>query len=114
MPSGKRFNSETKRKALEQYYSGEMTVDQICCEMGIARRTIYAWIEKEGHGPRALNPQNGRGILRLSWEEAELILLMCAECEKILNKEKLAVMKPLENRVLDIADILYEVRRASK
>ena len=114
MPSGKRFDAETKRKVLEQYYSGEKTVDQICREIGIARRTVYAWIEKNGHGTRALHPKTGRGNLRITWEEAELILLMCAETERILKPNQKAVMRSLEDRVLDIADVLSETSRAAE
>lgn len=112
MPSGKRFTPEIKRTALEQYYSGEKTVSQICAENGIAWRTIYSWIEKDGHGKRAPSTRAGRATLRVTRDEAELILLMCAECEKILPRKLLPIMRPLETRVLDIADELTEMSRA--
>lgn len=114
MPKGIRIAPDVKRAIIAQYYSGEKTVKQICYEYGVKGRTIYDWIEVIGHGARVHNPKDPRRAVWLSSCEVELILLMMAECEKILNRQNLAIMRNLEDRLLNVADELTEISAADR
>ena len=109
MPKGKQISADIKREALAAYYSGSETVNQICARYGIAKRTMYDWIEQKGHGVRVHNAKQPRKDVRLSAEEAEIILYMIEQCEPHMTTDQRVVVLPLEERLLTVSDILYEM-----
>jgi len=111
MPKGFPIAPEVKQKVLQQYYGGDLTVKQICTQYGFKARTVYDWIEVKGHGARRSCADNKRRQIRLTAEEIELLLLLMGKCAQDLSRRELAIMAPLEVRLLDAADELTQARR---
>ena len=99
------ISTEVKSSALADYAAGEKTVDRICAEYGIGRRTLYQWLEKDGKTDRVRN-YGQRKSLRVNREEAELLLLMILECDSLLNTDQRTMALSIEERLLEIADDL--------
>lgn len=103
------MNVQTRDKIISEYYNGA-DVLELCGKYNCKRRTVYYWIERYGHGARTFNPKNARRKLLLTLNETELILMMILECESILKKTDLPTVMALENRLLNIADELTEIK----
>jgi predicted DNA-binding transcriptional regulator AlpA len=43
-----------------------LSVDDVCDEVGVARRTIYSWWS-DGLGPRRIKLPNGKVVVRADW-----------------------------------------------
>lgn len=114
MPSGKKIDQKIRDAAVLAYYEGERTVDQIAVENGIARRTMYQWIEIYGRGRRVHDPKKPRRGILFSLEETELLLSMISMCDKGLSKRDLGTLYSIEQRLLNAADDLYLKIEAAK
>ena len=99
------ISEQVKSSALADYAAGEKTVDRICAEYGIGRRTLYQWLEKDGKTDRVCN-YGQRKSLRVNRDEAELLLLMILECDSLLNMDQRTMALSIEDRLLEIADYL--------
>ena len=111
MPKGIKAPKEVKEAVLAEYYTTSTSVVQLCAKYGYKRRTIYQWIEQSGRGRRAFIHRDPRRHVLLTLDETELILLMLCECDKIWKDgNQRAIMRNLENRLLDISDELYELQ----
>ena len=101
---------EKKKAVLDAYTSGEKTVDAICREHGIARRTVYTWAEREGL-KRKKRYQTNRKAVYMNREEVEAVLLMISECSDALGRYRITA-EALEKRLLDVADMMEEKAQA--
>lgn len=113
MPKGVKAKRADIDAVLLEYYSSGRTVAEICAQHGIPRRTGYQWIERYGHGKRAVNRKCARRAVHMSLDEVELVLLMMCECDKIWKKPTdRAIMRNLEDRLLTVSDELTELQQA--
>jgi excisionase family DNA binding protein len=63
MPAVKRLPTSTAQRDGKRSQRGRLTVDDICDDLGISRRTFYEWRAK-GTGPKCMKLPNGE--LRVS------------------------------------------------
>ena len=103
-------NAEKKKAVLKAYSDGKMTVSEICRKHGIARRTVYTWAENAGIKRNKRNVIDRKAVY-LSRNEVEAILLLMLEASKDMPEEYRMVCNHLEERLLDIADMLEEQER---
>lgn len=103
-------NAEKKKAVLKAYSEGKMTVSEICRKYGIARRTVYTWAEKAGIKRNKRNIIDRKAVY-LSRNEVEAILLLMLEGSDLLQGEYRMICDHLEERLLDIADMLEEQER---
>ena len=108
MPKGHPVSAEIKEAFLEEYYRGELSVNDLCLKYNIGRRTVYDWI-KPGHGRHHVFTR--RKSVFMSYKEIELVLLMIMECESILDDKDSRTAKLLEERLLEASDELTERER---
>lgn len=115
MPSGIKAPKEVKEAVLAEYYTTGTPVAQLSAKYGYKRRTIYQWVEQSGRGRRSFVQRDPRRHVLLTLDETELILLMLCECDKIWKDGKQrAIMRNLENRLLDVSDELYELQSTGR
>lgn len=114
MPKGMKIDQKTRDAAVYAYYNSGRTVDQIAIENGIARRTMYQWIEIFGHGRRVHDPKHPRRGIRLSKDEIELLLMMISKCDDSLSMHDRGTLHSIEDRLLNAADDLYIMIEAAK
>ena len=103
-------SKEKKREVIRDYAEGKMTVSDICRKHGIARRTVYTWAEKAGIKRNKRNIIDRKAVY-LSRNEVEAILLLMLEGSDLLSGEYRMICDRLEERLLDIADMLEEQER---
>lgn len=83
------------------YFQGEQTVEQICRNYGVSRRTVYAWAS--GSHARIHSTRQSRKAIYLTLDEVELLLLLFLE-----SNPSNPIAKQLEDRLLNVADELTE------
>lgn len=103
-------SQEKKREVIRDYTDGKMTVSDICRKHGIARRTVYTWAEKAGIKRNKRNVIDRKAVY-MSRDEVEAILLLMLEGSDLLPGEHRMICEHLEERLLDIADMLEEQER---
>lgn len=54
------YSKEFKLEALRMFENSDMTVQQVAEELGIARYTLYRWINQYGENPEAAFPGRGK------------------------------------------------------
>ena len=102
---GKKFPSEIKAQVIEDYKSGRDPVWYISEHYGVALRTLHEWVESCHQDRRHTRRPNRRSI-RLSKDDAELLLLVIMEAEGAVPHKDIPALRRLENRLCDIADDL--------
>ena len=110
MPKGVRVPKEIREAVVRDYYDGKKTTEQIALEYGVGRRRIYDWVEQSNRG--ANKRQLRRGI-RLTLDETELLLIVIAKCDKLYKGATLAMLRAIENRLLDVSDELTALELAA-
>jgi transposase-like protein len=92
-------------RAVKAYYDGIETVDEICYTLGVSRSTLYSWVRANRIKKRRRTIKNRRA-LNLSKDETELLLLVILEADAAIPEDKKAMLRGIENRLLNIADDL--------
>ena len=111
MPKGVRIPDAVRQACLRDYYAGLKTVDVIAAEHGVHRRRIYDWTRADKRC-RVHNERTVRRGLHVSLDETELLLLIIGEAEKIIKPDQLGLLRSLEDRLLQIADDLWELQNS--
>lgn len=102
---GKPFSPEIKAQVIADYKSGRDPVWYICQHYGVSWRTLHEWVEGCGQDRRHTRRPDRRSI-RLTKDDAELLLLCIVESESIAPREYMPALRRLEDRLCDIADEL--------
>ena len=104
MPSGVRVPESVKNDIRRDYYERCMTVDAIAAKHGVCRRRVYDYVKADRHTSYAVHKT--RKMTYLSRDDIELILLLLAECETVLEGKQKILARVLEDRMLQLADDL--------
>lgn len=104
-----KFSEEDIQKIAEEYLLGSVSAKVIQQKYGISPRHFYKITKEYGRKGHSVGVK--RRNLRISYEEAEMLLFMILECESLVKNRKndLAIMKNLQNRILAIVDEFEEL-----
>lgn len=98
----KKKSISVKAAVIAAYLDGVKTVDDICDEFGVARRTVYKWLENSGtHRNRRMSICN-RQPFYVSKDEAALLCTLLETCEYSLPENEMNTIMRLHDRLTNV------------
>ena len=91
---------DIKSKVIAAYFEGVKTVNEICDEFGIARRTVYKWLQESGLKRNRRISVRNRQPFYVSKAEATLLCRILEENEALVSQTEMDLVMGLHDRLV--------------